>query len=101
MFSPRGILQEILVEALIFLEFNLVNFFSLRDKRQQLTKEDTLDDIFGKGKDSKNIFGKNNDDDLFTTPAAATVDEASALEEDDIMKYINDNLDQGIANLDL
>eukprot|EP00112_Aurelia_sp_Birch-Aquarium-sp1_P008250 Seg1904.3 transcript_id=Seg1904.3/GoldUCD/mRNA.D3Y31 product="Vacuolar protein sorting-associated protein 37A" protein_id=Seg1904.3/GoldUCD/D3Y31 len=74
---------------------------SLRDKRQQLSKEDTLDDIFGKGKDSRNIFGKHNDDDLFTTPAAATVDEASALEEDDIMKYINDNLDQDVANLDL
>ena len=65
-------------------------------------KEDTLDDIFGKSNGAKNLFAKSHiDDDLFSSSSTATANTATTMEEDDIAKYINDNMNNELAGLDL
>lgn len=65
-------------------------------------KEDTLDDIFGKPSNSKDIFGKESgEDELFATSTTSASNGASELNQDDITKYINDNIGSSVADLGL
>ena len=73
-----------------------------RGKKERQSKADTLDDIFGKSSNSKNIFARQiADDDLFSSSATSSSNAVGNLNQDDITKYINDNLNSEAADLGL
>jgi len=86
----------------IFVEARSKNKTSLRGKKERQSKADTLDDIFGKSSNSKNIFARQiADDDLFSSSATSSSNAVGNLNQDDITKYINDNLNSEAADLGL
>ena len=85
------------LRILIFVISNL-----RRGKKERQSRDDTLDDIFGKSSKSKNIFAKQAaDDDLFSFSATSSSNAAGNLNQDDITRYINDNLNSEAADLGL
>ena len=71
-----------------------------REKKEKHSTHDTLDDIFGKSSNSKNIFAKQmGDDNLFSSSTTTTSNTVGNLNEDDIAKYINDNINNEVADL--
>lgn len=91
------------------LPYNLMSFcevFKLRfhrEKKETPEVADSLDDIFGKkSANSGNMFSKEiADDDLFSVTNISATDQTGGLNQDDITKYINDNLNDEVADLGL